>query len=434
MIENIPWQETLSAMFFGDGSCMPAYFLGPGSGAVGIARLRRPHRLGGAAVASGDHALAVRPTADPSAPVGPLWSANALNGLACAVIVRLRLTTNLTTGRRRLCRFGILGWPLGVAAGLFAFCGNALAQAAMGREHMLPLFLSTSEVANPPSATGVRQEGFMRIINHSDKEARVEISGYDDAGEARGPVTLMLDAKQTRHLNSADVENGNADKNLSSGLGAPSMGNWRLHLKSEQDIEPLAYIRTRPDGFLTSMSAIAPSGAMRHRVSIFNPASNFNQRSWLRLVNLSADAANVTISGVDDAGVAAPGGAVSLSLLGGQARTVTAEALETGAGDLRRQLRREGSQRQVATDGHVQPAHRGHEPAGHPHRATCPISPPPRPTTLARPNFWKLSFEDGVTQDGLSHRDAGQPHLWLAAGKRPDKDRRRHLRLGRWQS
>ncbi len=28
MIDNAPWRETLSAMFFGDGSCTPTYFLG----------------------------------------------------------------------------------------------------------------------------------------------------------------------------------------------------------------------------------------------------------------------------------------------------------------------------------------------------------------------------------------------------------------------
>ena len=28
MIENASWRETLSAMFFGDGSCTPTYFLG----------------------------------------------------------------------------------------------------------------------------------------------------------------------------------------------------------------------------------------------------------------------------------------------------------------------------------------------------------------------------------------------------------------------
>ena len=199
-------------------------------------------------------------------------------------------------------RVRLLGMALGVATGLLALCGNALAQPSMGREHVLPLFVSEANAM--PSASGVVQQGFIRIINHSDVEATVAISGYDDAaGNHRGPVTLTLGAKRTIHLNSGDVENGNADKGLPDWAGA---GNRRLAPASAQRAghRAVAYIRTRPDGFLTSMSAIAPEGRMRHRVSIFNPASNFNQRSWLRLINLSANAANVTISGVDDAGEA----------------------------------------------------------------------------------------------------------------------------------
>ena len=199
-------------------------------------------------------------------------------------------------------RVRLLGMALGVASGV-ALCGSALAQPSMGREHVLPLFVSEANAMQ--SDSGVVQQGFIRIINHSDESASVQISGVDDAGNQRGPAMLEVGAKQTIHLNSGDVENGNADKDLPTGLG-PAEGDWRLHLRSEQDIEPVAYIRTRPDGFLTRMSAVAPVGGMRHRVSIFNPASNFNQRSWLRLINLSDAAASVTVSGVDDAGVAAP--------------------------------------------------------------------------------------------------------------------------------
>ena len=209
----------------------------------------------------------------------------------------------------------------------------ALAQPTLAREHMLPLFLSAAN-ANQPAASGITQQGFMRVINHSDEAAEVSLVGYDDAGQRKGPVMLTLASKRTVHLNSGDVEGGNAGKGLPDGLGAPSRGDWRLVLQSRQDIEPLAYIRTLPDGFLTSMSAMAPSGAMRHRVSIFNPASNVKQRSWLRVVNLGDAAASVTISGVDDAGNPAPGGAVGLTLANGEARAVTAQALESGASDL----------------------------------------------------------------------------------------------------
>ena len=46
----------------------------------------------------------------------------------------------------------------------------------------------------------------------------------------------------------------------------------------------LSYIRTG-DGFLTAMHDTAPEGADGHRVAIFNPGSNTNQQSLLRLVN-----------------------------------------------------------------------------------------------------------------------------------------------------
>ena len=289
-------------------------------------------------------------------------------------------------------RVRLLGMALGVASGI-ALCGSALAQPSMGREHILPLFLA----ADSPGFMGVTQEGFIRVINHSDVEATVAISGYDDAGEHRGPVTLTLGAKRTIHLNSGNVENGDAEKGLPTGLG-PATGDWRLHLRSDQDIEPLAYIRTRPDGFLTSMSAIAPSGGMRHRVSIFNPASNFNQRSWLRLINLSANAANVTISGVDDAGVAAPGGEVSLSLAAQQATAVTSEALETGASDLTGSFGQKEAggkwQLAVTSDQPIAVMSLLSTPTGHLSNLSAPKADYPGPA-----NFWKLAFEDGVTEE-----------------------------------
>lgn len=145
------------------------------------------------------------------------------------------------------------GAALIALGGLLACCASAF-----GRGHVLPLFLSASNTSQH-SASGVRQESFVRIINHSDEEALVVIEGYDDAGEYSF-ADLVLGAKRTVHLNSEDVENGNADKNLPFGLGPSTKGHWRLHLfaRGRQHIEPTAYIRTCPDGFLTSMSAVAP--------------------------------------------------------------------------------------------------------------------------------------------------------------------------------
>ena len=310
-------------------------------------------------------------------------------------------------GTRLWKAVGAVSWGLAIGLG-------ALAQPAMGREQMLPLFLSTA-TADQPSASGITQQGFMRVINHSDQAAEVSISGYDDAGEPRGPVTLTLEPKRTIHLNSGDVEDGNPGKGLPQGLGAPSRGDWRLILESQQDIEPLAYIRTRPDGFLTSMSAVAPSGAMRHRVSIFNPASNFNQRSWLRLVNLGDAPASVTISGVDDAGMSAPGGPVMLSLANGEARAVTAQALESGASDLTGSFGDKDAggkwQLTVASDQPLVVMSLLDTPTGHLSNLSAP-----KADYQGAAGVWEVVFDDGVTGGYLILTPDSRLYGWLPEG------------------
>ena len=297
-------------------------------------------------------------------------------------------------------RTRFFGAVLGTAFGLLVFCGAALAQSSMGREHMLPLFVSEANAM--PSASGVVQQGFIRIINHSDEEATVAISGYDDAGNHRGPVTLTLGPKRTVHLNSGDVENGNPDKRLPSGLGSAE-DDWRLHLRSEQDIEPVAYIRTKPDGFLTRMSAVAPVGGTRHRVSIFNPASNFNQRSWLRLINLSADEeATVTISGLDDAGKAGDR-QMMVTLDGNAAMAVNSESLEsvTGDGTGKWQLT-------VTADQPILVMSLLSTPTGHLSNLSAPKADYPGPAGV-----WEVAFDDGTTGGYLIATPDSRLYGWL---------------------
>ena len=297
-------------------------------------------------------------------------------------------------------RIRILGVVLGHACALLALCGVALAQPS-GREHVLPLFMS---------ASNLEQQGFVRIINHSEETASVRIFGVDDAGQRRGPAQLTVPARQTIHINSEDMEQGNAEKRLSDGLG-PAQGNWRLHLHSAQDIEPLAYIRTRRDGFLTSMFAVAPEGRMRHRVSFFNPGSNYRQRSWLRLANLSDQEAAVTISGLDDRGQ--PGGesGVSLTLPANAARRVNSEELETGGAGLDGNIG-DGAGKwrlTVAADRRILVMSLMDTPTGH----LSNLSAPNRDYSGAA-NVWRLSFADGSTDEGqLILTPDGRLYGWL---------------------
>ena len=203
--------------------------------------------------------------------------------------------------------------------------------------------ISNFRVPLPPAHTvplvmpadNATQQGFLRIINRSGEGGEVRIDARDDEGNHFGPVDLSLDARQTRHFNSTDLENGNTSKGLSRGVGNGN-GNWRLDLTTDLDIMTRAYIRTS-DGFLTSIHEVAAEedgGTMRYRVPTFNPGKNVDQESQLRLINLGAATASIVISGLDDKGDAPDGGSVGLTLPAGAARLVSANQLEQSASGL----------------------------------------------------------------------------------------------------
>ena len=185
---------------------------------------------------------------------------------------------------------------------------------------VLPLFLSA---ADPH-----QRQGFARIINHSDRAGTVAIQAFDDSAWEYAPLTLSIGAKAAVHFNSDDLELGNPGKGLEGSTGAASAGNWWLSLTSDLDIEALAYVRHK-DGLLTSMHDVAPERLGIHRVATFNPASNYRQVSQLRIVNLGADPAQVTIKGIDGNGQS-PGTDVAVTVPIRRSLTLDAKALEEG--------------------------------------------------------------------------------------------------------
>ena len=198
--------------------------------------------------------------------------------------------------------------------------GNLTNLSTYGADQGIPLFIAAS---NPT------QQGFARITNYTEASGTVRIYAIDDSGRRFGPITLNLNARETLHFNSDDLENGNPGKGLPRGLGN-GQGDWRLDLQTDLELlGAFAYIRTS-DGFLTSVHDIARSAQNRHHVPIFNPGSNNNQRSSLRLVNPGDADAEVVITGLDDRGWAPPDGDVRLSLPAGEARTIRAQELERG--------------------------------------------------------------------------------------------------------
>ena len=180
------------------------------------------------------------------------------------------------------------------------------------------------------SAADPARQGFVRIINHSAESGEVSIEAVDDSGMRAGPIALTIGPGAAAHFNSDDLESGNADKGLPDGVGPASLGDWRLELASELDIEVLSYARTA-DGFVTSLHDAVPVEAGVHRgVVFFNPGDNIAQESRLRLLNPGIDDATVTITGTDDEGKAS--GEVRIVVFAGAVVDLTAEQLEDGTG------------------------------------------------------------------------------------------------------
>ena len=189
---------------------------------------------------------------------------------------------------------------------------------------ILPLFL--------PAASPQRQ-GFARVSNFTDTQGTVTIRALDDSGQAFGPVELTLAPWQTRHFNSTDLERGNPDKGLVGRVGSGT-GDWLLDLTTDlESVLALAYVRTA-DGFVTGMHDVVRYADGKHTVPTFNPGSNRDQQSSLRLINLGDDDTTLTVSAIDDAGRPAPEGDVQLTLGEYQSRTLTAAELESGSGDI----------------------------------------------------------------------------------------------------
>ncbi|MCZ0941866.1 MAG: leucine-rich repeat domain-containing protein [Gammaproteobacteria bacterium] len=188
-----------------------------------------------------------------------------------------------------------------------------------GDGFIVPLFPSASDPLG--------RQGFMRVINNGESAAEVRISVLDDSDWTYDPLTLTVPANGVTHINSDDLELGNADKGLVGRTGA-GQGHWRLALSSPADIDVLAYIRTK-DGFLTSMHDLVPSEGNRHAVAFLNAGSNNRQVSRLRLTNSGDATAQVKVTGIDSEGTS-PGGVVRITLPAGAAHSFTAAELEAG--------------------------------------------------------------------------------------------------------
>ena len=253
--------------------------------------------------------------------------------------------------------------PILALTGLLLWCASAQAERIS-----IPLFAVPVEPGAP--------QGVLRIVNAGGEAGTVEVRAIDDAGMSSTPVTFALDAFAAVELTAADLAAGNAgvapgnagrgagnsrpatgNAALPAGFDRPAVdlsrgidslaGDMRLEIETDLDIHALAWALSA-DGTpapmhdtLRAETLDAPDGsafAWRYEAPVFNPASDLAHASRLRLANPGSSAAAVTISARDDAGAAAPGGEVRLTLPPGGSRTLAATEIEAGGADLEGRL------------------------------------------------------------------------------------------------
>ena len=208
---------------------------------------------------------------------------------------------------------------LAILAAMLCACG------AFAETHRLPLFVG---------ATASGQTGVLRVQNGSDESGTVSIYRIDDSGTSTGPAIFTLGAGAAVEFEASELSSSGSSTALTGNLGM-LQGDMRLLILTDLSVEVLAYLRTADGTLAVLHDEVRPRPASQgegneYRVPVFNPAHNLAQSSRLRLINTSGQSATVSITGRDDSGAKATGGAVGLTLPAGGARTLTAQQLEAG--------------------------------------------------------------------------------------------------------
>ncbi len=178
----------------------------------------------------------------------------------------------------------------------------------------------------PSASDGAGRRGEVRVVNRSPGSAEVSIDAFDATDRGYEELRLALGAESSARFDSTDLEQGNAENGLAGSTG-PGEGDWWLELSSASDIEVLSYVDTAtgPLSALRGAAGVETDTGMRYEAVLLSGAAG-----ELRLLNAGGAAVEVRVTGTDDAG--ASGGEVEVTLEPWVARTLTATALEEGAG------------------------------------------------------------------------------------------------------
>ena len=144
---------------------------------------------------------------------------------------------------------------------------------------------------------GDARRSVLRLANARGEPAAVSVRGVDDAGRAAGPVTAELGPWEARSYTAPELESGSA-AGLTGSLGDGD-GRWRLTLSADRGSAYATNLLLDGSGMLSSVPGRMSRGGF-HRVPLFPSASDGEgRRGLVRVVNRSADSAEVSIDAFD---------------------------------------------------------------------------------------------------------------------------------------
>ena len=105
-----------------------------------------------------------------------------------------------------------------------------------------------AHIFNP--GRNLNQASRLRLVNTGADDADVSIEGVDDGGNTAGPVTLTLEAGESRTFSAVELESG--ARGLSGTLGAGA-GKWRLFIEAGSSVVGMSLLESA-NGNLTNIS------------------------------------------------------------------------------------------------------------------------------------------------------------------------------------
>ena len=118
------------------------------------------------------------------------------------------------------------------------------------------IFQNVNPAGNPTA------QSFLRLTNNNNTTCAVEIDGKDDNGKyVAAPVKMVLPKHSSMQVNSDDLENGNAAKNITGGFTAPSKGKWYVRITAQcTNFKASALNRNAQTGTVTNLTPEKQTG------------------------------------------------------------------------------------------------------------------------------------------------------------------------------